>query len=70
MSQDTVAVWQNGEPAEGLTPEQVQALQQIAERFSMPLPVEIARVFKDTAVIVQTPVGLWLGVESDGYTHS
>lgn len=60
----------NGEDAsKTLTPEQIKALEKIQQRWEMPEVMEISPMFIGGCIMINVG-SMWLGVETDGYTHS
>lgn len=60
-----------GQPA-NLTPEQRKKLKKLSEFHSIPTnPMIVHPIIKgDGAVMVQAQNGLWIAVETDGYSHT
>lgn len=60
----------SGDEAATLTDAQRASVAKVAERFELAEPITVHPEFCGAAVMVQATSTLWLGIETDGYTHS
>jgi hypothetical protein len=64
-------VWPDGSPAVGgVSGAQRTALGNVAERWNLGNVVTIHPMFGGDGCVLVNVGSLWLGVETDGYTHS
>lgn len=63
-------LWESGEPCTTLTDAQKKALQNIGERWALTETIKVSPMFGSDGCVMVDVGAMWLGVETDGHTHS